>query len=155
MTSKIPVTRAARLGRGGERGNALVEFALISVVMLMLTGGVADFARLFMIANMAAGAAEAGLQYGALSPSNWNPSGMQTAALNDTGNYTGATATATEFWTCDIGGTQFTTQPTCTGGTTPQTYIQMVVTIPYTSIFKYPFVPDPISVSQLACMRVQ
>jgi Flp pilus assembly protein TadG len=160
MRSKLPVTRARR---NGQRGNSLLEFALMSVVLLLITGGVADFARMFSIANMAAGAAEAGLQYGALSPAHWadqggastEESGMVTAAKNATGNYPGVTAVASEFWTCSIGGTQYTTQPTCANSATPQTYIQMSVTIPYTSIFKYPFIPDPVSISQLACARVQ
>ena len=152
MTPKSRTTRARRTRQGG---NSLVEFALMSVVLLMLTCGVADFARLFSIANMAAGAAEAGVQYGALSPSHYSdPSSMRTAALADTGNYPGADATASQFWTCSVGGTTYTTQPTCTSGAL-ETYIQVVVTIPYTSIFKYPMIPNPVSISQLACARVQ
>jgi len=152
MRSKIAVTRARR---GGQRGNALVEFALMSVVMLMLTCGVADFARTFTIANMAVGAAEAGLQYGALSPSHWEESGMETAAKDATGDYAGVTPVASQYWTCGIGGSVYTTKPTCADASTPLTYIKMEVTIPYTSIFKYPLIPNPVAITQTSVMRVQ
>lgn len=156
MKAKIAATRGRRRG---QSGNALVEFALLSIVMLMLTCGVADFARLLSIANMASGAAEAGAQYGALSPSHWGSWGtdsglIEAAAVADTGGYAGATATANEFWTCSVGGTQSTTQPTCTTGSL-ETYIQVTVTIPYTSILKYPMIPDPVNISQTSVIRVQ
>ena len=160
MVSRIPVTRERR---NKQDGNALVEFALMSVVLLIITCGVADFSRLFSLANMAAGAAEAGLQYGALSPSHWATpggdteeiSGMVTAAKNDTGNYDGVSAAASEFWTCSVGGTQYTSSPSCGTGVTAQRYEQITVTIPYTSILRYPWVPDPVNITQYACMRVQ
>lgn len=144
---------AARTRR--ENGNSLLEFALMSVVLLMMTCGVADFSRLFTLANMAQGAAEAGVQYASLSPSHWNASSVQTAAVNDTGNYSGAVATWSEFWTCSIGGTQSSTVPTCDDSATPQRYEQVVVTIPYTSILKYPMIPDPVNISSYAVVRVE
>ena len=138
-----------------QGGNALVEFALMAVVLLMLTCGVSDFGRLPALAILASGAAEAGVQYGALSPAHYGDlPGMQTAALSATGNYTGATATASEFCACSIGGSHVNCPATCTTGS-PETYIQVVVTVPFVSILKYPWVPNPISISQLACTRVQ
>lgn len=150
MASRIPVRR--RPGRRQE-GNALLEFAIMSVVLLLLTCGVADFARLFSAADTAAGAAEAGVEYGALSPAHMDYTGMQNHALADTGNYSGATAKATDFWTCSIGGSQVSDPSTCSGS--PQHYIQVLVTIPFKSVVNYPWVPNPISISQLACARVQ
>ena len=138
-----------------QGGNALIEFALCSSVLFLMVTGITDFARLFNLADMTAGAASAGIQYGALSPAHYGDlTGMQNAALADTGNYPNATATATQFCTCGVGGTQVTCPATCFGSS-PATYIQVTVTIPYQSIWSYPGIPNPINVTQVACARVQ
>jgi hypothetical protein len=141
--------------RKRQRGNALIEFALSSTLLLSIAIGITGFARIFNLANMAAGAAAAGIQYGGLSPGHYNDlTGMQTAALSDTGNYPGATAVATQFCTCSIGGTQGSCPASC-GGSLGQTYIQVSVTIPYTSVISFPSIPNPVNVTQVACARVQ
>jgi Flp pilus assembly protein TadG len=150
MKSSVSKTRIRKQG-----GNALIEFALCSTVLLLITCGVTDFARLFSIADMAAGAASAGIEYASISPTNnSNFTGIQNAALADTGNYAGATATATQFCACSVGGTQVTCPASC-NGVSPETYVQVVVTIPFKAIIAYPWLPDPINVTQLACARVQ
>ncbi len=141
--------------RKTQRGNALIEFAILSTVLMLLLAGVSGFARVMSISSMAQGAAEAGIAYGTLSPTNNNDlTGMQTSALADTGNYSGATATATQFCTCSIGGTQSSCPVTCASGT-GQKYIKVSVTIPYVTIFNYPLIPNPINVTQVAVARVQ
>jgi len=150
MQSRISVVRKKRNG-----GNALVEFALCAIVLLTMACGVTDFARLFNIGNMAVGAASAGLAYASIGPENWSDfSDIQTAALNDTGNYPGATATATNFCTCGVGGTQVTCPASCGSGS-PETYVQVSVTIPFTPVFHFAGVPNPINITQVACARVQ
>jgi hypothetical protein len=133
----------------------LIEFALSATLMLTVVIGVTGFARIFNLANMAAGAADAGVQYGALSPSHYgNLAGVQAAALADTGNYPGATATATLFCTCSIGGTQGSCPASC-GGAQGQTYLQVVVSLPYTSVITFPQIPNPVNITQLAVGQVQ
>lgn len=152
MINKRSVTR--RRSRS-QRGNILVEFALTSTVLLLIVCGITDFARLFNIANMAAGAASAGIGYAGLSPANYGDiTGIQNAALADTGNYPGATATATQFCACSVGGTQVSCPATCGNGN-PETYVQVTVTVPYAAMFSYGWIPNPVNVTQLACARVQ
>src|SRR5579872_806251 len=142
--------------RKNQRGNAIVEFALAATLMLLMFCGVTGFSRIFNVANMAAGAAEAGVQYGALSPAhNGDFTGMQTAALNDTGNYTGATATAAQVCYCSVGGTVTTCPASCSGSDSPETYIQVTVTIPYSPVINFPMLPDPINITESAMARVQ
>lgn len=150
------VRRPASLARKArQRGNVLVEFAVTSTVLLIIACGVTGFARIFNVGSMAAGAAAAGVQYGALSPAHYGDlTGMQNAALADTGNYPGATATATQFCTCSVGGTQQACPITCSSGT-PETYIQVSVTVPYQSVINYPMLPNPVTITQVACARVQ
>jgi Flp pilus assembly protein TadG len=146
---------SSALRKGRQRGNALIEFALSATLFFTLFVGVVGFSRVFNIANMAAGAAMAGIQYGSLSPShNGDLTGIQTAALNDTGNYPGATATASQFCSCSVGGAQVSCPATCSSGS-PETYIKVVVTIPYQSIVSLPAIPNPVNVTQSASARVQ
>jgi hypothetical protein len=52
------------------------------------------------------------------------------------------------------GGAQVTCPATCNTGTA-MTYVQVSVTIPFTPIFNYPGIPNPINITQVACARVQ
>ena len=138
-----------------QRGNALVEFAVSSVLLLLLSIGVTDFARIFSVADAAASAAEAGTTYGALSPAHYGDlDGMQTAAKDDAGNPTGMTAVASQVCTCSIGGAAVDCPAICSTGTA-ETYIKVVVTIPVTMAFSYPWMPAVTSMSGLSMVRVQ
>ena len=143
--------------RTRQRGNALIEFALCSVLLLIITAGVTDFARLFTIADMAASSASAGTQYGALSPAHYGDfAGMQDAALEDTGYLTGATATASQTCYCNVGGSAVTCPATgCGGGGSPEAYVTVQTSVPFTPIFTYPWIPTLISVSGSSTVRVQ
>jgi Flp pilus assembly protein TadG len=141
--------------RRTQGGNAVVEFAMMAVVLLLFTCGVSDFARLAGLADMARGAAAAGTKYGALSPAHYGDlTGMQNAAVADTGNYPGATAVATQFCACTVGGGHVTCPASCGTGN-PETYIQVVVSVPFITIFKYPWIPNPVQISSLDAIRVQ
>lgn len=150
MKTMRATLRKRRLG-----GNAIMEFAIIAPVVLMMTAAVSDFARLFNMANMAAGAASAGVEYASIGPEYWSDyTDIKTAALNDTGNYSGASATASNFCSCSVGGTETTCPASCSGSTYEE-YVQVSVTVPFTPVFDYPGLPNPISVTQTATARVQ
>ena len=139
----------------GRRGNVLLEFAIVSPVLLILTCAVCDFSRLFNVANTAVGATGAGLEYASIGPEYWSDyADIQTAALNDTGPYTGATATASNFCTCSIGGTQYTCPTTCNSGTQEE-YVTVSVTIPFVHVFNYPFLRNPLNITDTSSVRVQ
>ena len=142
--------------RKSERGNALIEFALCSVVLFLLSCGVADFARLVTLARLADGGATAGTQYGALSPAHYGDlQGMQDAATAATGNYTGATASATQFCACSVGGSQVSCPASCRDSENPETYINVTVTIPFTAVINYPMIPNPVNITSSSTVRVK
>ena len=146
-------TRSPR--RHSQRGNALLEFAISSVLLLLLTIGVTDFARVFNIADAAVAAAQAGTQYGALSPAHYGDlAGMQDAATADAGNVSGMTATATQVCTCSVGGAAVDCPASCNIGS-PETYINVLVTIPIAMTFSYPWMPSVTSMSGRSMVRVQ
>jgi Flp pilus assembly protein TadG len=152
MRSRIQVSAVRR---GAQRGNAMIEFALCAVLLMLITVGVTDFARLFTVADMAASAAAAGAGYGALSPAHWSDyTGMQTAALNDAGNATGVTATGSNTCYCTLGGSAVTCPASCNTGTA-MTYVTVTVTVPYTSYFSYPWMPNLPSITTASSVRVQ
>ena len=123
----------------------------------MITAGVTDFSRFITAADAAAGAAAAGTQYGALSPAHSNFAGMQNAATIDAANYPGTTAVASQFCACTVGGSRVACPPNCNlaGGETPETYIQVTVTIPFTPLFPYPGMPTGTSITSSSAVRVQ
>jgi Flp pilus assembly protein TadG len=141
--------------RANQRGNALIEFALCAVFLVMITVAVTDFSRLFQVADTAASAAAAGAQYGALSPAHWSDfTGQQTASLNDAGNTPGVTATGSNTCYCSVGGASTTCPATCGVGS-PMTYVTVTVTVPFTSYFSYPWMPSVPSVTTTNSVRVQ
>jgi Flp pilus assembly protein TadG len=146
-----------RIGRRRRQGgNALIEFSMMAIVLFLFCAGVSDFARLVTVGRLATGAAMAGAYYGALGPEHYNDlQGVHDAAIKNTNNYSGATATVTQFFACSVGGAQVASPDSCAAGSNPETYIQVVVTLPYTSLFKFPWVPDPINISQLQVIRVR
>ncbi len=66
------VARGTRLRRRSVRGQALVEFAIVSTVLLLLLGGVVDFG--FLLANKIEvnGAARAAARWAALNSTAWS-----------------------------------------------------------------------------------
>lgn len=57
--------------RGTSRGQAMLEFALVLVVLLLLLLGVIDFARLFYTWSSIANAAREGARFGTVHPNWW------------------------------------------------------------------------------------
>src|SRR5579862_2502710 len=109
--------------RSTQEGNALIEFVLIATTLFLFSAGIADFSRLITLISVADGGASAGTQYAALSPAHYNDfTGIQNAAVAGTGNYSGATASATQFCSCSVGGTQVSCPATCATGTA-ETYV--------------------------------
>ncbi|MEO5922559.1 MAG: TadE/TadG family type IV pilus assembly protein [Bryobacteraceae bacterium] len=154
MKTQIPVTRRVR--NFGQRGNALIEFALMSTVLMMLTIGVADFGRIFAMANKATNAASAGTAYGALSPAHYTDTdGMRAAAEADLGTIAGSQVTVTRTCRCSIGGTATTCPASCSGTDQPQTYIRVDVRIPFQTLSRLVQLPSLTQVSGKSEVRVE
>jgi Flp pilus assembly protein TadG len=154
MTTRIPVTRRVR--NSGQRGNALIEFALMSTVLMLMTLGVADFGRAFAMANKATNAAAAGTAYGALSPAHYTDTdGMYAAAAADLGTVPGAVITVTQTCRCSIGGMATTCPAACSGTDQPQTYIKVNVRIPFSTISRLVQLPGLTNINGNSTVRVE
>ncbi|MFM2123812.1 MAG: hypothetical protein RL328_263 [Acidobacteriota bacterium] len=146
----------SRQRRSRQRGNVLVEFGAISVVMLLMTLGVVDFGRIYLTANKVANAASAGTSYGALSPAHYTDiEGMKQAALTDLGNVTGAEVLVTQTCRCSLGGAAVTCPANCASPLYPMTYVQVQVTVPFKSLSKLSRVPGLTNVTARSIVRVE
>jgi Flp pilus assembly protein TadG len=138
-----------------RRGIAIVEFALIAPLFLLLLAGVLDYCLVLRKAIAVADAARAGAQFGSLSITNAsNIAGMQTAAINAAPDIVGLTATAVKSCQCSNG-----TVVNCAGGTCSsgpvRTYVQVTVRAATTAIFSYSQLPFSGAINAQASMRAQ
>ncbi|HLJ48753.1 MAG TPA: TadE/TadG family type IV pilus assembly protein [Bryobacteraceae bacterium] len=139
-----------------RRGSVFVELALSSGLLFLLFFGVVDFARLFAAADMVADSACAATQYGALSPAHYGDfTGMQNAALTDAMNPPNMTAVASQFCTCSIGGSHLSCPTDCGGGSSGQMYLEVDVTLPFSTLISWPGIGGTMNLSRTSIVRVQ
>lgn len=150
------------MGRQRRKGNALIEFALISPVIFLAMFGAADFSRVIAVKTAVQNAADAAanfaaqgtMQPGAPCPPTVDISGIQQAASNDFGNKTGFSAVAVVACGSTTSGTLTTGGP-CACSTSIGTYVQITTSMPFSTIAPYPGIPSSITVNGSAIVRVQ
>jgi len=99
-------------------------------------------------------AARAGVQYGVQSPTAAaDLSGMQQAALNDGGNITALTATASEYCECP-GGSPFACNSS-TVCTDERVYVEVDTSATFYTHANWPGIPQSVPLSGKAVMREQ
>jgi Flp pilus assembly protein TadG len=140
--------------RKDRTGTSFVETALLFPVMLLLCCGAMDFSRVVYAGIEVAGAARAGVQYGALTPGHsGDTGGMAQAALNDAADLgTTVTATAANFCSCSHSVVDCTTS--C-GLVPPDGYVSVTANYTFNTLLKYPGLPKSVVLSRTAKMRVQ
>jgi Flp pilus assembly protein TadG len=111
-------------GRGGERGQSLVETALVFPVMVTLLVGAAEMTRVVRASISIANAAKAGAQYGTQSGYTAQDStGIATAASNEVPNLT-LTTTSSIACLCSDGSAS-----TCLNTDCSSSHIEETVTV--------------------------
>ncbi len=148
----------------------MLEFALASTMLFMLTIGMVDFTRAFFEASATTHSAGSAVFYGAqrLVYSSWYTE-METVAgedadeLNRTGEFTTA---ADRYCDCpaapatgpaDANAVDCATSgsDTCVGYGLPRVYVRMTVTKPYDLMGPWIGIPDSFDIKQTAYFRVQ
>jgi Flp pilus assembly protein TadG len=156
-----------------ERGQSLVEVALLTPLLLALLIGGIELGRYAYIAILVGNAARAGTAYGAQSLAQSTcpppaPCGIQTAADNDFQNngqnVSNLTVTASNSCGCDDAGTLTaagcgtTSDPNPTAGTCTAGHWVVMVSVTasgtFNSLFSFPGIPKSITVSRTSTMRV-
>jgi Flp pilus assembly protein TadG len=133
-------------------GSSFIETAILIPMMLMLCCGTMDFARVVYAGIEIANAARAGVQYGALTPGNsGDTSGMVQAALTDAADLgSTVTASANNFCTCD----STVSAPRPAGGHARGIRLRHR-NYTFNTALPYPGLPQTVSLSRTAKMRVQ
>lgn len=150
-----------------ERGQAMLEVALLLPMLLLLALGVIELGRYAYMGILVGNAARAGAAYGAQSlPQSVDLIGIQTAADNDFQNgqnLSSLTVTSSVSCGCDSNGTvapavcstgSNVAAGTCTAGGHWVVMVSVTASGSFSSLFKYPGIPSPFSISKTATLRV-
>ncbi len=152
----LPRLRARR--RLGNEGLAAIELAFVAPMLILLMTGGWDLGNVVYQAERLANAARAGTQFGLATANNANYTGMVQAARDDANDPNNAlTVSATQVCACPGGGTPTaaTCGTTCSGGASQLVYVQVTVKENYSTMFTYPFVSNPVSLTSVVMLRFQ
>jgi Flp pilus assembly protein TadG len=145
-----------------ESGQALVEVAFASTILVLLLIGVIDFGRFDNDGLLVANSARAGVQYAVQSnvAASSTPH-ITSAASNDEGNSFTITATPTVTQQCVGGLTIYNASAVCSSaqsllGYHSITRIAVAVTPSgsFAPMLRYPGIPTSISISHAATMQI-
>jgi Flp pilus assembly protein TadG len=140
-------------------GVAAIEFALISPILMILLGGVAEIGIAAYQAMQVQAAVEAGVLYAAQNGAS-NLSAIELAVTSATGT-TGITATPIPLVFCGCPaaagvvsqGSNCTT--VCSGGAAPGQYVTVSAALPHQTIISFLHLPIPATLTASSTVRVQ
>lgn len=163
---KMPSWKRKHSHRHG--GQAIVEFALLLPLIVLLGLGVADFGRVFYYGIVVTNAARAGAQYGIRDHYN-DPDGMTAAAVADANlkafQATGNSSTtnvpeASCFLRCPgstgelAGGCTIANYNSC-GVEKPYVYVRVRTQYTFKTIVDYPGIPHEITLQAKSVMKAR
>ncbi|HUQ99935.1 MAG TPA: TadE family protein [Gemmatimonadaceae bacterium] len=142
--------------RSERRGSALIEFAIVTPLLMLFVLGAAEFGRVYFAAITVANAARVAAQFGSQEGHNSDFPGMNAAAQAEAADLGTISNFPSNFCRCPDG-----TAPACTSGATcagfgaPEVFIKDSVVKSVSLIMKYPGFPATITVSRVAVFRAQ
>jgi len=166
------VTKALSIPRRKlQSGQALVELAFLLPALILLLLGVIEIGRYAYISILVGNAARAGTAYGAQSlVTSADTTGITAAAVADFNNNgqdptTLQVPAANQVTTCgcDSSGSIVTANcdpqinpsaGTCTGGAHWVVTLAVTASGTFSSLFSYPGIPSPLTISRTSSMRV-
>ncbi len=156
---KIATRKLAKGGtsrRATQSGQALLEVALVTPLLLLLAVGIIEIGRYAYYSILVADAARAGAQYGAQNLATAaDTAGIRAAAENDGQNLAPLSVTVQHECGCtgsSIGGACPATS--CASPNHALVYVKVTVSGKFNSLFKYPGIPSSITCDSTELMRV-
>ncbi|MGH9666111.1 MAG: TadE/TadG family type IV pilus assembly protein, partial [Bryobacteraceae bacterium] len=145
-----------------EAGSAMLELALILPMLVVLSLGTADFARLVTLKIAVQDAAYAGANFvseralrGSGCPPDVDLAGVESAAVNSfAGRAAGFAAEAAVACAGTTGGT-LTDAASCDCSSEIGTFVRVRVSAPFRTLGSYPWLPSPVRVSASSVVRVR
>ena len=137
-------------------GQALVEFALISSVFILLFVGIVDYGIYIHQQMELNEAASAGAAYGTIPGNQQATANMQSLALDTASDVSGMTATATYFYTCAPGGAQVASTFSCNASfdSNPLMYVQVTTNATVPAALKWSGISSSLVLQGQATYRV-
>jgi len=137
-----------------EAGGALVETAITLPMLVTLTLGAVEFARVAYASIEVANAAKAAVSYGAQSKATvGDTTGIQTVATNDAADLTGLTSVPTTSYICSDGSAATGTNTDCS-----TSQIEAILTVTtsasYSPIISIPGFRGPYTLTGRAVQKV-
>jgi Flp pilus assembly protein TadG len=156
------VDQIMKNGRGfsqlfvNEKGTAAIEFGLVGTMLSLLLLGVIDFGMGYWEKIQVGNAARAGGEYAIFN--GWVSSGITTAVTSATSlSSISATPAPTQSYGCPsaTGGiTAAASGASCTGGGTAGSYVTVNAQASYTTLFTYPGVTNPLTLTASVTVRI-
>jgi Flp pilus assembly protein TadG len=139
-----------------QRGQNLVELALVTPLLMLLLVGIIEIGRFAYYSILVANAARAGAQYGSLNLATAaDINGIKAAAENDGQNLAALAVSSTQLCGCNgssLGGA--CPAAGCAAPNHPLVYVQVTASGTFNSLFGYPGLPKTFTVSRTEKMRV-
>ena len=136
---------------GSEDGAALLEFACVLPLFVLLLVGVVDYSLQIQQRMHVTEAAAIGAAYGSVAGNEQNTAGMRTAALAE---MAGLTVTATAFWTCSVGGAHVSSGSACADGTLPMQWVEVDTSATLKTLLAFPGIAAQQELHGVAIRRV-
>jgi Flp pilus assembly protein TadG len=136
-----------------RRGAVVVEFALITPVMMMALVALADYGLMVYQNTELSEAASAGARFAMTEGNQDDDAGIRAAALSSLSDSINATVTVIRQCRCPTGGA-VACDSECSGEIVPGRYLEVVVNCPYAMIFDYPGIETVDSLQSHAVVRV-
>jgi Flp pilus assembly protein TadG len=142
--------------RSRQRGQALLELALLLPLLLLLTIGIIEIGRLAYYSIEVSNAARSGAQYGTQSlAAAANNANITTAAQNDVPDI-GNSMTVSSTQTCGCAADTLGACPVGGGACTyPMVYLRVTTQYTLNSLFNYPGIPNSFTVTGNFAMPVR
>lgn len=134
--------RVSRSLAAAEDGTALIEFALIFPLLVLLVIGTVDYAFFFEQQMTLTHAAAAGAAYGTLAGKSLDAAGMQSTALAAISTLQNISANASSFWTCTPSGPHLDRYTLCSDGNTARQWVEVDLSATMPALFAFPGLPS-------------
>jgi Flp pilus assembly protein TadG len=140
----------------GVRGMAAIEFSIVAPLLVLMLVGTVDAGSAIYRKMQVQTAVHAGAQYAMVN--GFNSTGITTAITSASNSSSVSPSPAPQqFCGCPSmsGIATISCSSTCTGGTTPGSYVTVSAQSTYTTLFRYPLISDQLSLQVQTTVRVQ
>lgn len=134
-----------------EEGAALIEFACVLPVFVLLLVGVVDYSLQIQKRMHVTEAAAIGAAYASVAGNEQDTAGMRVAARMEMPDLT---VTAIAFWTCSVGGEHVRSGPACADGSLPMQWVRVETSATLMPLLAFPGIPMQQELNGLAVRRV-